>query len=72
MPSWLEYIIATIGALALQGGPVFWVAARRMPHAYTEDEDKDPYSARRGFWWSHMLWLFYRPHHPVKLNPVLT
>jgi len=23
--------------------------------------DRDPYSARRGFWWSHMLWIFY-PH----------
>lgn len=59
VPSWLEYIIVTIGALALQGGPIFWVATHRMHHAYTEDEDKDPYSARRGFWWSHMLWLFY-------------
>lgn len=59
LPSWLEYIITTIGSLALQGGPIFWVATHRMHHAFTEDEDKDPYSARRGFWWSHLLWLFY-------------
>lgn len=59
VPKWLEYIIATIGALALQGGPIFWVAAHRLHHAYTEDEEKDPYSAARGFWWSHMLWLLY-------------
>ena len=59
VPNWLEYVITTIGALALQGGPIFWVATHRMHHAYTEDEDKDPYSARRGFWWSHMLWLLY-------------
>jgi stearoyl-CoA desaturase (delta-9 desaturase) len=59
VPKWLEYIIATIGTLALQGGPIFWVAGHRLHHAHTEDEDKDPYSARRGFWWSHMLWLFY-------------
>jgi len=45
--------------LALQGRPIFWVAAHRMHHAHTEDADKDPYSASRGFWWSHMLWLFY-------------
>ncbi len=30
-----------------------------MHHMYTEDAEKDPYSARRGFWWSHILWLFY-------------
>jgi stearoyl-CoA desaturase (delta-9 desaturase) len=61
VPQCLEYAIAFIGALALQGGPIFWVAGHRLHHAFTEDEVKDPYSARRGFWWSHMLWLFY-PH----------
>ncbi|MFN4196153.1 MAG: acyl-CoA desaturase [Thermosynechococcus sp.] len=61
VPQWLEYIIAVLGALAMQGGPIFWVAGHRLHHAYTEDEVKDPYSARRGFWWSHMLWLMY-PH----------
>ncbi|MGQ4650214.1 fatty acid desaturase [Lyngbya aestuarii] len=60
VPKWLEYIIATIGAIALQGGPIFWVANHRIHHIYTEDEEKDPYSARRGFWWSHMLWIFYQ------------
>lgn len=58
-PKWLEYAIITIGALAMQGGPIFWVAGHRKHHAYTEDEDKDPYSSRRGFWWSHMGWILY-------------
>ncbi|MBE9125436.1 MULTISPECIES: acyl-CoA desaturase [unclassified Coleofasciculus] len=60
VPKWLEYIITTIGTLALQGGPVFWVAGHRQHHAHPEDEYKDPYSAKRGFWWSHMFWLFYQ------------
>lgn len=59
VPKWLEYAIATIGAFALQGGPIFWTAGHRLHHAYTEDEDKDPYSARKGFWWSHLLWMIY-------------
>lgn len=59
VPKGLEYVIAIIGALALQGGPIFWVAGHRLHHLHTEDYDKDPYSAQRGFWWSHMLWLFY-------------
>lgn len=59
VPKWLEYAIATVGALALQGGPIFWVSGHRQHHAFTEDVDKDPYSAKRGFWWSHMLWIFY-------------
>jgi stearoyl-CoA desaturase (delta-9 desaturase) len=59
VPRWLEYTIALIGASALQGGPIFWVAGHRLHHAFTEDEGRDPYSARKGFWWSHMLWIFY-------------
>ncbi|MBE9033436.1 fatty acid desaturase [filamentous cyanobacterium LEGE 11480] len=62
VPRWLEYILATIGAMALQGGPIFWVAGHRVHHAYTEDEVRDPYAASRGFWWSHMGWLL----HPKK------
>jgi len=59
VPKWLEYILATLGALAMQGGPSFWVSGHRLHHLYTEDTEKDPYSAKRGFWWSHMLWIFY-------------
>lgn len=60
VPKALEYVIALIGAAALQGGPIFWVAGHRRHHIYTEDLDKDPYSAKRGFWWSHMGWLLYK------------
>jgi sn-2 palmitoyl-lipid 9-desaturase len=59
VPKWLEYSIAILGALAMQGGPVFWVGGHRQHHLHTEDWDQDPYSAKRGFWWSHMLWIFY-------------
>jgi sn-2 palmitoyl-lipid 9-desaturase len=60
VPQWLEYILVTIGAMALQGGPLFWVSSHRLHHAHTEDEEKDPYAASRGFWWSHLLWMFYQ------------
>ena len=60
VPQWLEYVIVTIGVLALQGGPIFWVSGHRLHHAYTEDNVKDPYSAKRGFWWSHIGWLLYK------------
>lgn len=60
VPKWLEYVLATIGAAAMQGGPIFWVAGHRQHHLYTEDADRDPYAASKGFWWSHMLWLFFQ------------
>nr|WP_250564755.1 fatty acid desaturase [Adonisia turfae] len=61
VPRWLEYPIAVLGTLAMEGGPIFWVSGHRKHHAFTEDVHKDPYSAKRGFWWSHMLWILY-PH----------
>jgi len=69
VPQWLEYIIITIGALALQGGPVFWVGGHRQHHGFTEDNQKDPYSANKGFWWSHMMWIMYsKPEHFQRSN----
>ena len=57
-PKWLEYVTTVCGSLALQGGPVKWVATHRVHHAYS-DRPQDPHSPQqRGFWWSHMLWLF--------------
>jgi stearoyl-CoA desaturase (delta-9 desaturase) len=36
VPKPLEYAITFIGSLALQGGPIFWVAGHRMHHLHTE------------------------------------
>lgn len=59
VPKWLEYVLATIGSMALQGGPIFWVGSHRLHHAHTEHLIKDPYSSTRGFLWSHLLWMVY-------------
>ena len=57
MPKWLEYVLTLCGSLALQGGPIKWVATHRIHHAFS-DRPQDPHSPTRGFWWAHMLWLF--------------
>ena len=68
VPRWLEYSVATVGALAMQGGPIFWVGGHRKHHAFTEDPQKDPYSAKRGFWWSHVMWLLKPQHTSFDFN----
>ena len=57
VPKWLEYILTLCGSLALQNGPIKWVATHRVHHAYT-DRPQDPHSPNRGFWWAHAFWLF--------------
>jgi sn-1 stearoyl-lipid 9-desaturase len=55
----LEYALALLGTLALQGGPITWVATHRAHHAST-DREGDPHGADRGFFWSHVRWLLAR------------
>ncbi len=57
VPKWLEYLLTLCGSLALQSGPIKWVATHRMHHAFS-DRPQDPHSPTKGFWWAHMLWLF--------------
>jgi stearoyl-CoA desaturase (delta-9 desaturase) len=61
----LEYAITLFGVLALQGGPINWVATHRAHHAFS-DTERDPHDSRRGFLWSHMEWL-YRSN-PARLS----
>lgn len=56
-PKWVEYTLAFFGMLAVQGSSIFWVASHRAHHLYS-DQEGDPHSPRKGFWWSHMFWLF--------------
>jgi stearoyl-CoA desaturase (delta-9 desaturase) len=68
VPKWLEYALTLCGSLAIQGGPIKWVATHRVHHAFS-DRPQDPHSPRRGFWWAHMLWLFAYDEvldHPMK------
>ena len=46
-PKWMEYFLTTCGTLALEGGPIAWVATHRMHHQNT-DKEGDPHSPRDG------------------------
>ncbi|MBV9610767.1 MAG: fatty acid desaturase, partial [Acidobacteria bacterium] len=53
---WVEYFLTVCGTLALEGGPIFWVATHRMHHQNT-DVEGDPHSPRDGGFWAHMGWI---------------
>jgi stearoyl-CoA desaturase (delta-9 desaturase) len=55
-PKWIEYFLTTCATLALQGGPIFWVATHRIHHQFS-DQAGDPHSPLDGKWWSHMGWI---------------
>ena len=55
---WFGRVLAFVGNLNFEGGPLFWAAAHRAHHKSTESFG-DPHTAIRGFWWSHVAWMFY-------------
>jgi stearoyl-CoA desaturase (delta-9 desaturase) len=53
---WIEYFLTICGTLALEGGPIFWVATHRVHHQKS-DHEGDPHTPREGSWWAHMGWI---------------
>ena len=52
----VEHALAWCGTLALEGGPIFWVATHRIHHQKS-DREGDPHTPREGTWWAHMGWI---------------
>ena len=53
----LRVFLAFGGALALQNDILNWASDHRRHHRHVDDNKKDPYSAGRGFWFSHIGWI---------------
>ncbi|MFC6647307.1 acyl-CoA desaturase [Granulicella cerasi] len=51
-----EYVLTICGTLALEGGPIFWVATHRVHHQ-NSDQEGDPHSPHDGTWWAHAGWI---------------
>jgi len=55
----LRLFYLLFGAASFQGPALRWASDHRVHHAQT-DLDEDPHNIRKGFWWAHIGWLFYR------------
>lgn len=53
----MKDFFATCGALSCQHGPIDWVGLHRHHHTFS-DTEADHHDSNKGFWWSHMGWMF--------------
>ena len=53
----LRLCFALWGVGALQKSILVWAADHRRHHRHVDDNERDPYSAGRGLWFSHMGWM---------------
>ena len=59
--TWLKHSLSLLGTLAMQDGPISWVAIHRTHHRIAE-QPFDPHSPKHGLLWAHFFWIFF--DHP--------
>jgi stearoyl-CoA desaturase (delta-9 desaturase) len=66
----MQFLLAVVGATAVQRGPLWWAAHHRHHHRHS-DSSQDPHSpTEHGLLWSHMLWLTTRRNFATDLQAV--
>src|SRR6185437_11504300 len=53
----LRVFYLVFGTMALQNSVLVWSSGHRTHHLNVDDEERDPYSIRRGFWFAHLGWM---------------
>lgn len=53
----VKYFLLLGATLAVQSSAFDWCSGHRVHHRHVDHEFDDPYSAKRGFWFSHMDWM---------------
>ncbi len=55
---WIVRLVLSIGgAMAVQNSILHWASDHRVHHRHVDVNEKDPYSAQKGFWYSHIGWM---------------
>lgn len=65
----LQFALAIAGTGAVEGSIKWWCRGHRAHHRYT-DTELDPYSAEKGFFWSHVGWMLVKPRGKIGVADV--
>ncbi|MEM8496872.1 MAG: fatty acid desaturase [Pseudomonadota bacterium] len=62
----LKIVLALFGAAAFQNSILTWASQHRRHHRHVDVVDEDPYSAKKGLWYSHIGWMLR--HYPTNTD----
>ena len=66
----MQFVLACMGASAVQRGPLWWAAHHRHHHRHS-DEPGDAHSpVQDSFWWSHMLWFLSNGNYRTRTEGI--
>ncbi len=63
----MRLYLAIVGGMTIQNSILIWCIRHRFHHRYVDNNDKDPYSIGRGFWFAHVGWML-RDYESGKLD----
>lgn len=65
-----QFVLALMGASAVQRGPLWWAAHHRHHHKHS-DQPEDAHSpVQDSFWWSHMLWFLANGNYRSRVENI--
>jgi stearoyl-CoA desaturase (delta-9 desaturase) len=56
----VKLLTLLFGAAAFEDSALDWASDHREHHKHVDDEEDDPYSITKGFFWAHMGWIFFK------------
>lgn len=61
----VRLVLLVFGTMTVQNSVLIWASGHRRHHRHVDHVDNDPYSAKRGFWYSHIGWML-KDYDPLK------
>jgi stearoyl-CoA desaturase (Delta-9 desaturase) len=65
-----QFVLALLGTMAVQKGPLWWAAHHRRHHRYTDQKGDIHSPVLEGFWRSHVGWVISTKYDPTDWNAI--
>lgn len=65
-----QFILACLGAMAAQKGPLWWASHHRRHHGYSDTAEDIHSPIVRGFWWSHVGWFLCEKYEKTDVESI--
>ena len=65
-----QFLLALVGTTCTQKGPLWWSATHRRHHRESDGAGDVHSPVQRGFWYSHILWVFDDRHERYDVSEV--
>jgi stearoyl-CoA desaturase (delta-9 desaturase) len=67
---WFQFLFAVVGNSSVQKGPLWWAAHHRHHHQFSDQDDDVHSPTKRGFFYSHVGWIFDRANSKTRIRLV--